>query len=414
MGRPSALPKDGDSAAPSSAKSHVKTNAGKPSAKARDKMGGGKGGGGGKGSGGGKGGGGGASPSSAPLAPPATLFPALPLSILRVSLATPSPLAAPAASTCGATALAAIAAALVDSSASLAADGDVRRTLGAAVAEWVKALGGGGADGGGGGGVVDNVGRYVAAEIAALPAADGGADTLAGVGGGAANATALGALLGGRVKEFGERRIEAACQAVGAATAEAVLRSGDEVVVWGVGAQPEVVAALERSIVDKQPFRLTVVTPTDDASSVQSFLSLPFPTHTPTLTPYASAASAFGFSSSRGVLLLPARFVSSNGAVVTTRGGGGLAVAAKRQGAVVAVLTVSLAFGADGRLRERGPWPRSPAATETTASEAAGREPATVAEDVIDPHWIDYVVTEDGAIAPSMAPRVDKAFNSFA
>lgn len=248
MGRPSALPKDGDSAAPSSAKSHVKTNAGKPSAKARDKMGGGKGGGGGKGSGGGKGGGGGASPSSAPLAPPATLFPALPLSILRVSLATPSPLAAPAASTCGATALAAIAAALVDSSASLAADGDVRRTLGAAVAEWVKALGGGGADGGGGGGVVDNVGRYVAAEIAALPAADGGADTLAGVGGGAANATALGALLGGRVKEFGERRIEAACQAVGAATAEAVLRSGDEVVVWGVGAQPEVVAALERYV----------------------------------------------------------------------------------------------------------------------------------------------------------------------
>lgn len=183
-------------------------------------------------------------------------------------------------------------------------------------------------------------------------------------------------------------------------------------VLLGVPSLP--LPVINSSIVDEQPFRLTVVTPTDDASSVQSFLSLPFPTHTPTLTPYASAASAFGFSSSRGVLLLPARFVSSNGAVVTTRGGGGLAVAAKRQGAVVAVLTVSLAFGADGRLRERGPWPRSPAATETTASEAAGREPATVAEDVIDPQWIDFVVTEDGAIAPSMAPRVDKAFNSFA
>lgn len=242
MGRPSASPKDGGGAAPSSAKPNVKTNAGKPSAKARDKKGGGKGGGAGKG------GGGGASPGPAPLAPPATLFPALPLPILRVSLATPSPLAAPAASTCGATALAAISAALVDSSASLAADGDVRRTLGAAVAEWVKALGGGGADGGGGGGVVDNVGRYVAAEIAALPADDEGADALAGVGGGAANTTDLGVLLGGRVKEFGERRIEAACQAVGAATAEAVLRSGDEVVVWGVGAQPEVVAALERYV----------------------------------------------------------------------------------------------------------------------------------------------------------------------
>lgn len=173
-------------------------------------------------------------------------------------------------------------------------------------------------------------------------------------------------------------------------------------------------AVINSSIADERPFRLTVVTPTDDAASVQPFLSLPFPTHTPTLTPYASAASAFGFSSARGVLLLPARFVSSNGAVVTTRGGGGLAVAAKRLGAVVAVLTVSLAFGADGRLRERRPWPRSPGATEATAGETAGCELARVAEDVVDPQFIDYVVTEDGVIAPSMSPRVDKASNSFA
>lgn len=236
----------------------------------------------------------------------------------------------------------------------------------------------------------------------------------AGVGSDASDATALGVLLGGKVKEFGERRVVAACQAVGAATAKAVLQSGDEVVVWGVGAQPEVVAALERSIAAERPFRLTVITPTGDTRSAHPFLSLPFPTHTPTLTPYPSAASTFGFSPARSVLLLPARFVSSNGAVVTIRGGGGLAVAAKRQGAVVAVLTVSLAFGADGRLRERRPWPRPPAAAESSVCATPGCAPAGVAEDVIDPRWIDYLVTEDGAIAPSMAPHVDKAFNSFA
>lgn len=240
MGRPSAPPKDGSSAAPSSAKPNAKPNAAKQSSKARDKKGGGKGGG--------KSSGGGESPAPDPPAPAASLFPALPLPILRVSLAAPSPLASPAASTCGATALSAISAALVNSSGSLAAAGDVRRTLGAAVAEWVKALGGGGADGGGGGGVVDNVGRYVAAEIAALPANDEGADTSAAIGSDAADATALGVLLSGKVEEFGERRIVAACQVVGAATAEAVLQSGDEVVVWGVGAQPEVVAALERYV----------------------------------------------------------------------------------------------------------------------------------------------------------------------
>lgn len=240
MGRPSAPPKDGGSAAPFSTKPNAKPTAAKASAKARDKKGGGKGGG--------KSSGGAASPAPEPPSPPATLFPALPLPILRVSLASPSPLAAPAASTSGATALSAISAALVNSSGSLAAAGDVRRTLGAAVAEWVKALGGGGADGGGGGGVVDNVGRYVAAEIAALPASDDDADTSAAVGNDRADAAALGVQLGGKVKEFGERRIVAACQAVGAATAEEVLRSGDEVVVWGVGAQPEVVAALEQYV----------------------------------------------------------------------------------------------------------------------------------------------------------------------
>lgn len=179
-------------------------------------------------------------------------------------------------------------------------------------------------------------------------------------------------------------------------------------------ASPFLLPLINSSIATERPFRLTVITPTGDARSAQPFLSLPFSTHTPTLTPYASAASAFGFSSARGVLLLPARFVSSNGAVVTIRGGGGLAVAAKRQGAVVAVLTVSLAFGADGRLRERRPWPRTPAAAGTVACAAAGRAPAGVVEDVIDPQWIDYVVTEHGVIAPSMAPQVDKAFNSFA
>lgn len=241
MGRPLASPKDGSSAAPSSAK----PNAAKPNTKARDKKGGGKGGN----KGGGKAGGGGASSVPEPLAPPATLFPSLPLPILQLSLALPSPLDAPAASTCGATALAAISAALVDYSRHHVVEGDVRRTLGAAVADWVKSLGGGGADGSGGGGaVVENVGRYVAAEIAALPADDDGADTLAGEAGNASDPTAMGVLLSGKVKEFGQRRIVAACQAVGEATAEAVLRSGDEVVVWGVGAQPEVLAALERYV----------------------------------------------------------------------------------------------------------------------------------------------------------------------
>lgn len=173
-------------------------------------------------------------------------------------------------------------------------------------------------------------------------------------------------------------------------------------------------AAINSFIAAERPFRLTVITPTGDARSAQPFLSLPFSTHTPTRTPYASAVSAFGFSSARSVLLLPARFVSSNGAVVTIRGGGGLAVAAKRQGAVVAVLTVSLAFGADGRLRERRPWPRTLAATETTAGGTTGHASASVVEDVIDSQWIDFVVSEDGVIAPSMAPQVDKAFNSFA
>lgn len=50
------------------------------------------------------------------------------------------------------------------------------------------------------------------------------------------------------MKEFGERRIVTACQAVGAATVEAALQSGDKVVVWGVGAQPEVVAVLEQCV----------------------------------------------------------------------------------------------------------------------------------------------------------------------
>lgn len=168
------------------------------------------------------------------------------------------------------------------------------------------------------------------------------------------------------------------------------------------------------SIRAKLPFRMTVITPTGDSGPAQPFLSLPCSTHTPTLTPYASAATAFDFSSARGVLLLPARFVASNGAVVTIRGGGGLAVAAKRRGAVVAVLTVSLGFGADGRLRERRPWPRQPVAAEATAGGGAGCAPTAVAEDVIGPQWIDFVVSEHGVITPAMAPQVDKASNSFA
>lgn len=241
MGLPSAPPNDGGgtakpSAKSSAAKSNAKSNPAKASTKARDKKGSGKAGSGG------------ASPALPHYASPAMLLPALPLPILQLSLAAPSCLASPAASTCGAAALAALAAALVDTSGHLVAAGDVRRTLGAAVAEWVKALGGGGADDGGGGGVVDNVGRFVAAEIAALPADDEGADERAGVGGDVAGATALGALLGGKVDEFRKRRIVTACQAVGAATAKSVLRAGDEVVVWGVGAQPEVLAALERYV----------------------------------------------------------------------------------------------------------------------------------------------------------------------
>lgn len=179
-------------------------------------------------------------------------------------------------------------------------------------------------------------------------------------------------------------------------------------------APPQPLPLINSSIAAERPFRLTVITPTGDARSGQPFLSLPFPTHTPTLTPYASPASAFGFLCARGVLLLPARFVASNGHVVTIRGGGGLAVAAKRQGAVVAVLTVSLAFGADGRLRERRPWPRTPTAADSNASATPGCVPAGVVEDVIDPQWIDYVVTEDGVISPSKAPQEDKACKSFA
>jgi len=170
------------------------------------------------------------------------------------------------------------------------------------------------------------------------------------------------------------------------------------------------------SIAAEVPFRLTVVTSVSDAwtASLQPFLSLPFPTHTPTVTLYEAAASAFGFSSARSLLLLPARFVASNGAVVTARGGGGLAVAAKRRGAVVAVLTVSLAFGADGRLRERRPWPRSSAGPIGMPVAPASGTSAGAAEDVIDPQWIDFVVSEDGVIAPAMAPHVDKMYNSFA
>jgi len=170
------------------------------------------------------------------------------------------------------------------------------------------------------------------------------------------------------------------------------------------------------SIAAEVPFRLTVVTSASDAwtAAPQSFLSLPFPTHTPTVTLYEAAASAFGFSSARSLLLLPARFVASNGAVVTARGGGGLAVAAKRRGAVVAVLTVSLAFGADGRLRERRPWPCSSAGSVGMPVVPASGTSAGAAEDVIDPQWIDFVVSEDGVIAPAMAPRVDKTYNSFA
>lgn len=95
-------------------------------------------------------------------------------------------------------------------------------------------------------------------------------------------------------------------------------------------APPQPLPLINSSIAAERPFRLTVITPTGDAWSGQPVLSLPFPTHSPTLTPYASAASAFGFLYARGVLLLPARFVASNGPVVTIRGGGGLAVAAKR------------------------------------------------------------------------------------
>jgi len=233
MGRPSAPPADGSGAV-------------KPNTK-----GGGKGGvkGGSKAGGkktGAKAGGGSAPPTAAATpAPPTVLLPSLPVPILKLSLAVPSPLAAPSASSCGGAALDALSAALADVAGRPQPTGDVRRTLGGAVAEWVKTLGGVGD--GGGGGVVDNVGRYVAAEISALPADEEGGSGAAGDAS-ADDAGALGEVLCKKLHEFGERRIGAACQAVGAVVAESVLQSGDEVVVWGVGSQPEVVAALERYV----------------------------------------------------------------------------------------------------------------------------------------------------------------------
>jgi len=233
MGRPSASPADGGGAIKPNTKGGAKGGA-KGGSKATGKKAGAKAGGGGA-----------PSTAAATPTPPAVLLPSLPVPILKLSLTVPSPLAAPSASSCGGAALGALSAALVDVAGRPQPTGDVRRTLGGAVAEWVKALGGVGD--GGGGGVVDNVGRYVAAEISALPADEEGGSGAAGDAS-ANDAGALGELLGKKLHDFGERRIEAACQAVGTVVAESVLQSGDEVVVWGVGSQPEVVAALERYV----------------------------------------------------------------------------------------------------------------------------------------------------------------------